>query len=651
MRYYPYTYDGHAINDTTNYTSTFTAGVPLLPDTDPILIERSENWPLFAGKSLPGHEITLEVNIRSAASTIGTKRDELKAWFPTDGQTLQKLIVIDTDNSNKQWYLYVTPISLIPEYRRVTIILSVPDPYWRSETVNSNATWTVTASGQTQATTVGGNANARPTIAITPNNAKTGSYSYKRLVTIRNQVSGRKLVDYPIELTGGGWNTSTEVGAGRMQADADDLRVVCNDVEIPRFVAGANGASTKVWSVFQLSEPVTLLLSGNMGTGAITSMNFRHTLAIKSALKRLPPKFTLQIGNEYFFCSTAVPNKFTCTVDGRAGLGSTAASHSDGDTVYWIEHVVWVLYGNSSAAAPDLDTSKLPIFDTTNSTNTSWVYTDFVDADGLRSGAWRGSLISSASDVADGSTGRGTSDIYTATHVTEADPASVAGIQIAAYQKSGAWKAETASVEWTWENPCGCTTIASASGEKYRTGVDWPTTVALQRASGSTWANVSTQATPGSAASWTAWSIGSTALGATYQKLRLCMGGSIRAAASAYAAIEMTAITLTLDNTRTPSVTFGAQQNNYYLDLTLTNQTTGKSLLLRYLMGTAQTLTINCEEKTVTHSSGASARAALDTDDLRLAWFDLVPGSNTLVYTDAGTANVTVAVTWRDRNS
>lgn len=645
MKYSPYTYNAHAINDTTNYISTFLAGVPLLPDTDPILIERSENWPMFAGKNLPGHEITLEINIRTAASTIGAKRDELKAWFPTDDQSLRKLIVRDTDNSNKQWYLMVTPTSFIPDGRRVVIILAVPDPYWRAETATA-VTWNVTASGQTQAVTPAGNSASRPTIAITPTNAKTGGYAYKHLVTIRNVLTGRKLIDYPIDLTAGGFNST-----GLMQADGDDCRVFDNDTEIARVVVNPGAAGTKVWSIFTLSEPITLTLLGNLSTGAITSIPFKRTTTNKKAMKRLPAKFVLTIGTEKFMMSN--PNSGNCTalVDTRAALGSTAASHTDGDSCYWEEHVVWLYHGNASVTAPELDTAKLPIFDTTNSTNTSWVYANLADDDGLRAGGWKGSLLSSESDQQDGTRGRGSSDIYTATQVTEADPATVAGCQIASFQKSGAWKAESADIEWRWTNPVGCTTIASASGSKYRTGTSWPTTAALQKYSGSTWGNVSNQATPASAASWTAWSLGSTALGATYERLRLRFYGSVKAGASAYAAIEMDAITLTLDSTRAPSVTFGAQQNNYELALDLTNSTTNETLMLRYMMGTNQTLTIDCEAKTVTHSSGANARAALDTDTLRLNWFDLPPVANTLLFTDTGTTAVTVVITYRDRNS
>lgn len=651
MRYTITSYNGRAINDTTNYSAFFVAGVPLLPQTDPILIERSENWPVFAGKSLPGHEITLEIRINGAMGAIGARRDELKAWFATDDQALRKLLISDPDNAGKQWYLMATPTDFVVDGRRVILTLSVPDPYWRSETVNSD-TWTVTASGQTRNITVGGNANARPTFAITPNNAKAGGFGYKRFVAVRNTISGRKLVDYPVELTGGGWNTAAEVTAGRMQADADDLRVMVDDTEVARLVAAPNAAATKVWSLLTLPEPVTLTLNGGIGSGAISTLNFRKTGANKAGLKRLGAKFILQIENEFLLCSAPNANGYRCAVTSRAAFGSIAAAHADATACYHLPHAVWVYYGNSVASAPDLDTSRLPIFDTANSTNTSWVYADFADADGLRAGSWVGSLLKSDSDVADGTRGRGTSDIYTATQVGEADPASVAGIQIAAYQKGGAWKGETASVEWRWNNPVGATHVASASGSKYRVSTDWPSTAALQKYTGGAWANVTNQAMPASAASWTAWSIGSTALGASCTTLRLHMNGSVKARADNYAALEMNAITLTLDSSRAPSVTFGAQQGNYDLDAVLTNTTTGDSLILRFLMGTGQTLTINCEDKTVIHAtSGANARPALDTDTRRLQWMDCPPGVNTFQWTESGVANCTIVTTWRDRNS
>lgn len=649
MKYYLYTYNAHAINDVTNYTATFVAGVPVLPSTDPILIERSENWPVFAGKALPGHEITLKVHINGAASNVAAKREELKAWFATDDQSLRKLIITDSDNANKQWYLMVTPTDFVSNWRENTITLSVPDPYWRAETVTT-VNWTVTASGQTQAVTPVGNAASKPTITVTPNNAKTGGYSYKRLVTIFN-ASDAALVDYPVELTGG-WNTSTEVGAGRMQADGDDLRVEIDDQEVDRWITGINTASSKVWVNISLAKPQTLTLGAATGTGAITTLSFRRTNANRNALKALPKNFILLIESEYFLCSTPVANKYQCTVDGRAALGSSAANHADGTSCTWMQRKIWIFYGNSSATAPVVDDAKKPILDLTNSTNTSWVYTDFADEAGLRTAAWKPAVTTLASDVSSSVSNRATSDVYTATQIAEADPASVAGTVVAAFEKAGAWKSDTASVEWRLYQPCGVTTIASASGSKYRYTTAWASKAAIQRSGGgNSWTDVNAQAAPASANTWTSWSISSTALGATNKYLRFLLSGTIKGSASNRYAYEVDAITLTLDSTKTPAVTFGAQQANYTLDAVLTNNTTGDALILRYLMATGQSLVINCEDKSVTHSSGANARAALTTNTRRLAWLDLQPGANTLQFDDVGTANVTVSIVYRDRNS
>ena len=108
-------------------------------------------------------------------------------------------------------------------------------------------------------------------------------------------------------------------------------------------------------------------------------------------------------------------------------------------------------------------------------------------------------------------------------------------------------------------------------------------------------------------------------------------------------------VTVSIGTSR-PTVTLGAEAVNYYLNLTIANAATGESITLKQLMTTAQTLTVDCANHTVTLSDGTNCLAALALSSPRVEWLDLAPGANVLTFTDVGTAGVTVTLAWSDRN-
>lgn len=171
-------FGGHAINDGTNFKAHFPMEMPPLSDSEIQDVQRDGVSPIFASKRRMGKVLSLSLEV--FAGNIA----DLMAWFdPYDGGK-QALVVKDTANSNKQWYVEAVTVSMPQfELRHGLAQLYVDDPVWRSVT-EASTVWNITASGQTKALTNNGNANAFVRLDIEPTSAKTGDY-YKYRQPVR----------------------------------------------------------------------------------------------------------------------------------------------------------------------------------------------------------------------------------------------------------------------------------------------------------------------------------------------------------------------------------------------------------------------------------------------------------------------------------
>ena len=98
----------------------------------------------------------------------------------------------------------------------------------------------------------------------------------------------------------------------------------------------------------------------------------------------------------------------------RASRGTTAAAHDAADAVTWVQHEIWIEYGDATLAAIVPDNDYKPMFVLTSS-NTSWDYDEFYD------------LVSGASRMQSRRTGRRTpsgtgSNVYGGNQNTTDDP-------------------------------------------------------------------------------------------------------------------------------------------------------------------------------------------------------------------------------------
>jgi hypothetical protein len=168
-------------------------------------------------------------------------------------------------------------------------------------------------------------------------------------------------------------------------------------------------------------------------------------------------------------------------------------------------------------------------------------------------------------------------------------------------------------------------------------------------ADGKTWTSAVAVATPGTESSWTAVTVGSTALGATHRYLRLYMDGASSATANAKVIAEINSMLLTLDSNAVPVVILGPEMSDYYLDITLSTGT--ESFSLTTVTTTNVATVVDTGALTCYNSDGAGIPIDLNTN--RDEWLPMYGGTASMfTFTSTGaTTGLTLVTTWRGRQS
>lgn len=719
-----YSWDGHLINDTTNYVAWFPRGARRMPSSFPLWATRSKTFPMLANKTIDGGILSFVIECKG---TFHSQAETLKQWFAVDDFSTRRLIVKDTADSDRQWYVEGFPTEPVMAMEggvsQFLITLALSEPLWRTVTGQSDA-WAITASGQTNVLSVLGNHSARPIFTITPTSLKVGGYSYAKSLPWYNPYLSSAANNEPLEITNGGLNTSAltadstrscqiNVGGGisavvttipydtvtgiipssgpaycgteqfsytgktgttsgnltgctrgingttaaaqadnaviyvsKIMANGNDLRAFVDGVEVDRWLSGMNTAATKIWINQKSSRAPYLLLGAAIASsGAVATVTVQNVdKSTKGYLAMLPNRFLFAIGTELFQGTSVDLNAYTLTGTARAANNTSMAAHAVGDVIRWIEHDIYLVYGNPSAAAPATDDTKKPMFNLSSSTNTSWVYEEFRSTDGLRTAAWKASYAREIYIL---------SKTYTGSHGVMADPATEAGITLNAYQSNGVWKAGDwpGMLNWKFSHPATIT-VLTVTGAKYRYTSDWPTFRLI-----SSTGIVFTEATPSVAQVWEALSSHSgvalpTSGGAYPTTLQLECLGTMSGVANNFAAIEMQAITLTLLSTKTMQFLMNiAENNSFYMDSTIANSSTGDAFSLSLPMELNKILVIDCDAETMVYD-GKDIGLPLRWNTVRGPWLDFQPGSNTLTFTDTGTTpGLDIGITWEDRNT
>jgi hypothetical protein len=633
-----YTWNGIAINDGTVLRSSFAPGQKANLRANPITVNRAGEFPALSDVQLPAHVLVIDVDI-AAGQNLNAKRELIKQYFNITDRQRHNLIARDAADSNREWYVTGFPIAIVPRDEPVvfSITFAIEYPYWKLVTAASSS-WPITASAQTAAVTNIGNIPVPPVFEITPTSAKTGGLQYRRWVPIYNNL-GITYTD-ALDVTDGGFDTASLTTA-KMQADGDDFLLWLDGGPSDRWLDAMDSAATKCWTNISLAprkEGTTITSIAN--TGAVASLSFDRTranLAFLQGLKRAVNKVFL-IDDEAFIYDAANVSTFEYKITSltRAAKNTTADTHAQPKTVRHIEHDLWVLYGDSTLTAPDVDDDNKPIFDL-DSTNASRAYTNFYQSAVARPGAWAGGVTSSRSDL---------SYLFTANENTFSDPSTELGMAMTG--PAGTTLNETGVIQWAYGHPAGIES-AAYNGKKYVSALgSWPGIVGLQYLqSDSIWVTQENEAEPTIASTWEVIGAHTETLPEAYTSIRFVMDGSLSAVPNARAMVQFDAVTINLSTASLPSISIGSEQAAYYFDFILENLTTGEALRCTVPCGLDETLTIDCENKQAYLSDGGRATVILSTE--RENWLNLAPGANVLRYTDTGTNAVTLITEHRDR--
>jgi hypothetical protein len=629
------TWNSISINNGNPFSSTFPPGQLVNLSANGVTVPRAALFPFLSTKVLTSHVIVLRVLI-APSKDIPTNRELLKAIFNIQDTVRHNLVVKDIVDSNRQWYLTGFPVRVVEDKPGLYFVtLQIEMPVWRTVAPAIDS-WSITASGQTISVTPFGNVEVPPTFSITPTSAKSSGLTRRRWVSIYNKMDTSFIK--PLEITGGGFDTAAEVAGGDMQADGDDFRVWVDGVETDRWLHNMNTAATLCWINIALSpkkEGTTSVTISNIG--AVTTISLSRTrsnLAFLQAMIFAVNKVVL-IDSEAFLFTGVNLATYQLTGVSRSAKNTSAATHTAPATVRWIEHDVWIVYGDSTLSAPEVDDKLKPMWET-SSTNTSLSFTKYFDDTASRPGAWQSEVNATRSQA---------SYPFTGNENTFVNPAEKLGLAMMA-NANPVPQQEMAQLDWLFTHPCGMTNVSFA-GKRYTLYNSWPAVAGLQVLQEEVaWFTVKNITVPTVLASWEAISE-TVNLGGTYETIRFAFDGALDIISGNMAMIQFDTVVLTIASGNVPAVSVGSEQNIAYLNFTLTNNTTGLFITCALPIPLNDTLVIDCENKIVTVSNGE--RAFVNFSSVRNIWLDLLASANTLKYDDTGTGNVTLDIIHRDR--
>lgn len=605
-----------------------------------VSVPRSDDFPFLSTAVLSDHVFTFHVQVDEGES-INASRELLKQIFNITDKGRHELIAKDLDDSNRWYQLVGLPIRITEQSPGAfTIQLHVETPIW--EAVNLESTpWSVTFNGDTQVIDNISNVNVAPILQINVA-SKISGLQYRRWVAVYNVLDTS--FNAPIDIGKSLFDTQTLISGGKMQVSGNDLRVFIDGVEVNRWLQSIDTIGTQVWVNMSLSpkQEGTISTTVNSGDGPFfMTLTFANTKANRDfliAMSKVSNKL-IMIENEVFTFMSV--NLFDMTMTGvdRAKRGTSAATHTAPVTVRWIEHDIFVLYGDNTLSAPDTDDRFKPLFQLSSS-NLSWIYSTLYDKTANRPGAWKPEVNASRG---------GLSYYYTDTHTAFVNPGIKLGLALIGYVSQHIPQAETGQLDWLFFHPAGVTDV-QYSGQKYMFSAAWPAVMGLQVLEENVgWFTVETEDAPITPITWEPFGPVNADLGGTYQSIRFAIDGSLAPLTGDSAMIEFDAITLTFDSTRIPEITMFGEVGIAYLTLKIENLWDGNAIYIEHPADVGDTLFIDCRAKRAyLNDDKSDVRVRLSSS--RNAWLDLVPGNdNELEWIDPGTGTVSVTVSYYPR--
>ena len=449
------------------------------------------------------------------------------------------------------------------------------------------------------------------------------------------------------------------VQQSKMQADGDDLRVLVDTVEVPRWLVGVNTSSTKVWITRDWSPVRELILGGSVGTGVINNLRISPTPNNIAVMNAIPPSGLVVIENEAILYNGKTVLSTSATLNGiiRGVQGTTVAAHGSSGTVYPIAQNITITYGSSALASPIQSDQHRPAFDITNSYNAQWDYKEFYSNAATCGGAWTPTIVTSRG---------GSTSLYGGSRSNSSPVGDIIGLAARSFAVGSIWQDEDLDAHWVRFNAAGIWQV-TMNGEKRRTGASgaWPSRAALWKFDPVTRSvQVWNEANPTNANTWYTWTRSTCATTGSPPVVFMKMLGTLTGSADKEANLEVSAATIFLVQDRTPAITFGSEIGGsgtggggalgiYDFNMNIANQTLGgSSVKVNYPTIIGQDFEIDTENKNVTyHGDGTSPLGAIRLSSARTHWLPLSAGSNTIRIEEPGLTQVTVNFTWKNRNA
>lgn len=620
-------WDGNVINDVVNYSSSLEVGAHTPVGLIPGVVPR-EKGPLVGGATTPVRYFVMRTVIASTADKRALQAQWYR-WFWPERRRIGPLVVEDDDGSNER-YVQALPMDITHDpdgdgYILLTTFVLHDEPAWRS-VIEDTDTWAIIASGQTIDITNGSadrNEDAYPNFTITPNADKSSNQILGVFVPVRWR-SNQAATNYPYDIANASFNTAALVTAGKMQADGDDIRVILDGEETDYWLHGMNTSATKIWCVLDFQPSQEFTLSATRSSGST------NDIAVSENIDALPSVGLVQIDSEIFSYSSKDNSARLLKGITPAAKNTSAAGHSSGATVVWIQHDITILYGDSSAAAYSSDAARKPIFNLGTSTNTSWVYEDFFEDGVSRPASW-------------GFSTAGWSEKYGGNQHSAANPYGELGIA------TNAPGSKDYNSAWILYHPCGILGANFTNGQMFQAAslTAWTTGI-RSSIDGNVYTSQYSIPKPTVVNTWQTWSQNVASLPASTRYIALWHQG--HTTLNRIRKVECADVVVTLDSGRTPTSSIGSESNSYQLRATLSNLTTGEALQITFDMALGTGLQIATDEQRIVHLvDGSLQYRAVLPDDQRDSLLRLQPGINTLEWVDPGTTDVTLNLSWRKR--
>lgn len=668
----PFSFNGTSLSSTDYETTIPRASSNLQLTANPLYIKRGGAVPVYSGKDFQPAVLTLEVKCLHDFMTLFETVNQL---FDVKDETPRQLICTDSEDSNKQYYVYATAKQVLGGHdgQMATVTLALDDPIWQSVTQNSR-TFAVTGASDSTSVTNAGNDYAYPVLEITPASLPSTDYRYNIYVQVLPQ-SAYPYANRFLDIAGSTdttFDTAALVAAGKMQADGDDLRVFRDGVEVDRWLNGMNTTDTHVivacdmpamagyqGAAFQLGADIAstdtvteIVLRSKLYATDWSALPMSGRLILDSALGSTDTEeFTYT--NRYLNAS-GFP---AFAIGARACRNTTAQSWtvSPVTNVRFMPYDFNIVFGNASATAPVTDDSRKPVQELT-SRNWSFIYsTAFYNLSGTRPGIFQ-IRYNTINDPL-----RSTSGLYTSTNdAGDTDPATALGMRVQTYLDAGVWRTDSPRLVWALTIPDGINSVAAGGAQK-QTSSSWPG-ISLRATFYTT--GVQTLYSLAAQAStdygtFTTWSVASTDLlvdisAGLATGLEWYLGGAVTGTSLQSAYAELSSLTIGIKNYPHVVLRTGGTGNTQInkLDFTLANAATGEALTIVYPLPQDETLIVDCSPDfpTAKHN-GQIVNGAVSLSTIRAAWLRFAPGVNTLnlVNNLSATSSVNIVLKWYDR--